>query len=53
MKSPQPKTPRQLLGISLPPPLGAEVKMEATRRNISLRNLFMEIWVLYKKKKTV
>ena len=47
------KSPRKLLGLSLPPPLAAEVKMEAARRNISLRTLFMEMWLLYKKTKTV
>jgi hypothetical protein len=45
------RKPRQIIGISLPPDTAAEVKVEAARRNISLRNLFNEMWDLYKKKK--
>jgi hypothetical protein len=44
--------PRQIIGFSLPPDLAVEVKTEAARRNIRLRELFGEMWELYKKKKT-
>ena len=51
-KADSPATPRadsrQIVGFSLPPALAAEVKMEAARRNVSLRNLFAEMWALYK-----
>ena len=46
-----PKT-RQIVGFSLPPALAAEVKVEAAKRNLSLRELFGEMWTLYKTKKT-
>lgn len=46
-----PLRPRQIVGFSLPPELAAEVKMEAARRNLSLRKLFAEMWALYKKNK--
>lgn len=46
-------TPRKILGFSLSPDIAAEVKVEAARRNISLRQLFNEMWTLYKKRKTV
>ncbi len=46
-----PKT-RQIVGFSLPPALAAEVKVEAAKRNLSLRKLFGEMWTLYKTKKT-
>ncbi len=39
---------RQIVGFSLPPALAAEVKIEAARRNISLKDLFGEMWALYK-----
>jgi len=42
--------PRQILGISLPPDLASEVKVEAARRGIRLRALFTEMWGLYKAK---
>lgn len=41
---------RQIVGFSLPPELAVEVKTEAARRNISLRDLFGELWTLYKEK---
>jgi hypothetical protein len=44
------KRPRQIVGFSLSPDLAAEVKMEAARRGIPLRALFVELWALYKKK---
>ncbi len=47
----EPKT-RQIVGFSLPPDLAAEVKIEAAKRNLSLRKLFGEMWALYKTKKT-
>jgi hypothetical protein len=40
------------VGFSLPPHLAAEVKVEAAKRNLSLRKLFGEMWTLYKTKKT-
>ena len=43
--------PRKIIGFSLPPALAAEVKVEAARRNISLRKLFSEMWSLYKNSK--
>ena len=46
-----PKT-RQIVGFSLPPDLASEVKIEAAKRNLSLRKLFGEMWTLYKMKKT-
>jgi hypothetical protein len=47
----EPKT-RQIVGFSLPPALASEVKIEAAKRNLSLRELFGEMWALYKMKKT-
>jgi hypothetical protein len=44
------RRPRQIIGFSLPPDLAVEVKMEAARRKISLRKLFVELWALYSKK---
>jgi hypothetical protein len=53
VKKPAPATPRadgrQIVGFSLPPTVAAEVKMEAARRNVSLKTLFAEMWTLYKK----
>ena len=46
----KPRRPRQIIGFSLPPDLAVEVKMEAARRKISLRKLFVELWALYSKK---
>jgi len=40
--------PRQIVGFSLLPELAVEVKMEAARRSISLRELFVEMWRLYR-----
>ena len=42
---------RQIVGFSLTPEFAAEVKMEASRRNISLQELLREMWALYKNKK--
>ena len=54
-KDASPRTERQkrrIVGFSLPPDLAAEVKIEAARRNLSLRKLFSELWALYKTTKT-
>lgn len=48
---PKTQQPRQIVGFSLPPDLAAEVKVEAARRNISLRKLFTELWTIYKNTK--
>ncbi|MBS0401878.1 MAG: hypothetical protein JSS18_05230 [Proteobacteria bacterium] len=50
-KAKRPKTgspSRQIVGFSLPPAVAAEVKMEAARRNLALKDLFGEMWALYK-----
>lgn len=39
---------RKIVGFSLPPRLAREVKEEAARRGLSLKDLFLEIWQLYK-----
>jgi len=39
---------RQIIGISLPPEVAAEVKIEAARRGLTLRKLFEELWTAYK-----
>lgn len=39
---------RQIVGFSLSPALAREVKQEAARRGLTLRNLFEELWKLYK-----
>lgn len=44
-------TTRQIVGFSLPPALASEVKMEAAKRNLSLRKLFCEMWTIYKTNK--
>jgi len=44
--------PRQIVGLSLSPEVAAELKMEAARRGLSLRKLFLEMWTLYKKTPT-
>ena len=43
-------TARQIIGLSLPPDLAREVKQEAARRGLSLKDLFLEIWQLYETK---
>jgi hypothetical protein len=40
---------RQIVGFSLPPELASKVKAEAGRRNIRLKDLFIELWELYEK----
>jgi len=44
-------TPRQIVGISLPPKTASEFKAEAGRRGVSLRKLFEEMWAAYGEKK--
>jgi hypothetical protein len=39
---------RQIVGFSLPPERAREVKQEAARRGLMLRQLFEELWELYK-----
>ena len=38
---------RQIVGFSLPRDLAVEVKVEAARRKVSLKALFVELWALY------
>lgn len=38
---------RQIVGISLPPQTAEAFKQEASRRNLSLKDLFQEMWSLY------
>jgi hypothetical protein len=42
-------TPRQIIGLSLDPDLATEVKTEAARRGMSMKELFKEMWLIYKK----
>jgi len=46
-----PKT-RQIVRFSLPPAIASEVKIEAAKGNLSVRELVGEMWTLYKTKKT-
>ncbi len=39
--------PRKIVGISLRPEVAEEFKAEAERRNLSLRDLFLECWEGY------
>ena len=41
----------EIICFSLPPELAAQVKMEAAGRDVSLRNLFVEVWSIYKDKR--
>ena len=50
-KAPQRKS-RSIIGISLSPALASKVKAEAGRRQIRLKQLFEEMWVLYEKRTT-
>lgn len=36
--------PRKILGISLPPDVADEVKAEAAKRDMTVRDLFLEMW---------
>jgi hypothetical protein len=47
---PQRPTPRQIVGFSLSPELASELKLEAARRQLSLRKLLEEMWQIYKEK---
>lgn len=42
---------RQIVGFSLSPAMAVAVKAEATRRKISLRKLFEELWADYEAKR--
>ena len=50
--TPKHKKPRTIVGFSLPPRLAQEVKAEAAGRDLSLKDLFLEIWEHYKRTKT-
>lgn len=39
----------QIIGIRMTPQLAQEVKLEATRRGMTLKSLFAEIWENYKR----
>lgn len=41
-------TARQIVGLSLPPDVARDFKTEATRRGLSVRALFQEMWAAYK-----
>ena len=41
---------RKIIGVSLPAALAQEVKLEAARRNTSIRKLFEEMWTDYQAK---
>lgn len=43
---------RQIVGFSLSPEMAADIKVEAARRGLSLRQLLEEMWSQYKTKKT-
>jgi hypothetical protein len=40
---------RKIIGFSLSPELARKVKIEAARRQISLKRLFEEMWILFEK----
>lgn len=40
---------RQIVGFSLSPERASQVKQEAARRGLSLKELFEELWGLYEK----
>lgn len=42
---------RQIVGFSLSPEMAADIKVEAARRGLSLRQLLEEMWGQYKTKK--
>jgi len=50
-KKQRPQGNRQILGISLSPELAAEVKAEVKRRDVFLKELFVEMWAAYKASK--
>jgi hypothetical protein len=43
---------RKIVGLSLPEEVATEFKMEAIRRDMTLRQLFLEMWTHYKKTST-
>lgn len=45
------KTPRKIIGLSLPPEMAQEVKQEAAARGMTMRKLFEEMWSLYSEKR--
>jgi hypothetical protein len=42
--------PRKILGLSLPPEVAEAVKAEAAKRDIAVRDLFLELWTNYQRK---
>jgi hypothetical protein len=40
--------PRKILGVSLPPEIANEVKAEAAKRDITVRELFLELWAKHR-----
>ncbi len=44
--------PRQIIGLSLDPDLAREVKAHAGKHGLSLKQLFAEMWQLYKKERS-
>jgi predicted HicB family RNase H-like nuclease len=40
-------TPSRIIGVRMSPKLAKKVKEEAAKREISIRKLFEEMWVLY------
>jgi hypothetical protein len=51
-RTPDRRKTRQIVGFSLSPDLAAEVKEEAARRKLSLQELLVEMWALYKAKRS-
>jgi hypothetical protein len=41
---------RRIIGFSLPVKVASDVKAEAARRKITLRELFLEMWSRYQEK---
>lgn len=39
---------RQIIGVSLPPEIAVQVKQEAARRGMSVRQLFLDMWGAYR-----
>lgn len=40
--------PRKILGVSLTPEVAAAIKIEAARRDITVKTLVLEMWGAYK-----
>jgi|TARA_B100001105_G_scaffold254910_1_gene252147 hypothetical protein len=49
-KKPTPNRNRRIVGFSLAPDRARDVKAEAAQRDLSLRELFEELWELYRQK---